>query len=234
MTARTPIETTILKSTDTAMLDWNQVCDQLAAPPPPDTPGGHIPSVLGTAGPDCRPYLTRVGVRWYDGDLYFLSGPTTRKSRNLAASAACSIAMHLEEFDLVFDGKAVPTWDPHHPRGRRRSGPPIRLAGRAHRGRVHRAVRTAGRRSALAALSLHVPHGHRPGRARRNPLAIPELTSAESEQPRGMQRSPGLSPKHRLRTPKPRASCPGNRSSTRRQVHWIGPRSHCRAWSRSG
>jgi hypothetical protein len=113
MTERTPIETTNLRSTDTTTLDWNRIRDQLAAPPPPDTPGGHIPSVLGTAGPDCRTYLTGVGARWYAGDLYFLSSPTTRKSRNLAANPACSIAMHLKEFDLVFDGEATPTWEPH-------------------------------------------------------------------------------------------------------------------------
>lgn len=113
MTDRAPSETTILKRTDKPTLDWNQVRDQLTAPPPPDAPGGHIPSVLGTAGADGRPYLTRVGARWYDGDLYFLSGPTTRKSRNLAANPACSFAMHLEEFDLVLEGEAVPTWDPH-------------------------------------------------------------------------------------------------------------------------
>jgi DNA-binding transcriptional MerR regulator len=53
--------------------------------------------VLGTTGADCRPYLIGVGARWYDGDIYFLSGPTTRKARNLAANSACSIAMHLGE-----------------------------------------------------------------------------------------------------------------------------------------
>ena len=112
MTERAPIETTNLRRTDQTTLDWNLIRDQLAAPPPPDTPGGHIPSVLGTAGADCHPSLTGVGARWYDGDLYFLSGPTTRKARNLAANPACSIAMHLGELDLVLDGEATQTDDP--------------------------------------------------------------------------------------------------------------------------
>ena len=52
MTERAPIETTNLRRTDQTTLDWNLIRDQLAAPPPPETPGSHIPSVLGTAGAD--------------------------------------------------------------------------------------------------------------------------------------------------------------------------------------
>jgi hypothetical protein len=112
MTDRAPIETTNLRRTDQTTVDWNLVREQLAAPPPPDTPGGHISSVLGTVWPDGRPYLTGVGARWYDGDIYFLSGPTTRKARNLAKNPACSIAMRLDELDLVLHGEAFQTVDP--------------------------------------------------------------------------------------------------------------------------
>jgi hypothetical protein len=86
--------------------------DLLAPPPPPDTPGGHFPSVLGTVRPNDRPHLTGIGVRWYDGDLYFLSGATTRKARNLAVTPYCSIAMQLGEMAIVFDGEAAATDDP--------------------------------------------------------------------------------------------------------------------------
>jgi hypothetical protein len=41
-----------------------------------------------------------------------LSGPSTRKSRNLAANPACTIAMRLPGIDLVFDGEAARTTDP--------------------------------------------------------------------------------------------------------------------------
>ena len=112
MTERTPNETIVLKRTDRAAPDWDQVRARLAASPLPDTPGGHIHCVLGTAGADGRPYLTRVGVRWFDGDLYFLSASTTRKSRNLAVRSDCAIALHLDEFDLTFDGEALPVQDP--------------------------------------------------------------------------------------------------------------------------
>jgi hypothetical protein len=112
MTDQAPVETTNLRPGEETAIEWSRVRDQLAAPPPPDTPGGHFPSYLGTVRPDGRPHLTGVGVRWHDGDIYFLSGPGTRKSRNLAANPACSIAMHLGDLDLVLEGEAAPTDDP--------------------------------------------------------------------------------------------------------------------------
>jgi hypothetical protein len=61
---------------------------------------------LGTVGPGGRPHVSVVGAVWYDGDLYFTSGPGTRKSRNLAANPACTIAVKLEGLDLTFEGTA--------------------------------------------------------------------------------------------------------------------------------
>src|SRR5918996_4879215 len=99
MTDQAPIETTNLRPGEQTTIAWSRVRDQLAAPPPPDTPGGHLSSVLATVRPDGRPHATGVGARWHDGDLYFLSGAGTRKSRNLAANPACMIAMHLGDLD---------------------------------------------------------------------------------------------------------------------------------------
>jgi hypothetical protein len=47
-----------------------------------------------------------VGVAQYDGDLYFTSGPGTRKARNLSANAACTLSLRLEGVDVVFEGEA--------------------------------------------------------------------------------------------------------------------------------
>lgn len=110
MTDRTPVETTRL-TPDRPALDWSQPRDALAAPPPPDAPGGHYPCYLCTVRPDGRPHVAGLGARWHDGDLYFLSGPGTRKSRNLEANPACSMAMHLDGLDLVLDGDAEPVTD---------------------------------------------------------------------------------------------------------------------------
>lgn len=112
MTDRAPVETTNLRPTDRDAMEWNVPRDLLAAPPPPDTPGGHFPSYLVTVRPDGRPHATGIGARWYEGDIYFLSGPGTRKSRNLAASPACTIAMRLDGMDLVLEGEAGPVEDP--------------------------------------------------------------------------------------------------------------------------
>lgn len=112
MTNQAPVETTNLRPDVTPEIEWSRVRDQLAAPPPPDTPGGHFPSFIATVRPDGRPHLTGAGIRWYDGDLYFLSGPGTRKARNLAANPVCSIAMNLGELDLMLEGEAAPTDDP--------------------------------------------------------------------------------------------------------------------------
>jgi hypothetical protein len=54
----------------------------------------------------------RIGALWHDGDLYFTSNPETRKSRDLAANPACTIAMRLPGIDLVFDREAARTTDP--------------------------------------------------------------------------------------------------------------------------
>jgi hypothetical protein len=43
---------------------------------------------------------------WHDGDLYVVTGPGTRKARNLAANPACTISVRLEGIDMVFEGEA--------------------------------------------------------------------------------------------------------------------------------
>jgi hypothetical protein len=134
MTDLAPTETTNLDPGSQTALDWSRVRDQLTAPSPPDQPGGYFPSYLGSVRPDGRPHATAVGIRWYDGDLYFLSGSGTRKSRNLAANPACTLAMRLPDgLDLVLEGEATPIEDPAilEPVGAliRQSGWPVELTG---------------------------------------------------------------------------------------------------------
>ena len=63
-------------------------------------------TVLGTVRPDGRPHPAAVGGAWYDGDVYFQTGPATRKARNVAADPACTVAASLPGLDLVFEGEA--------------------------------------------------------------------------------------------------------------------------------
>jgi hypothetical protein len=108
MTDQEPVEVTNLDRYGSPALPWSRPRDLLAAGPPrPD-----IPFFLGTSRPDGRPHAAGIGALWLDGDLYFSSGPGTRKARNLAANPACTISARLDGIDLVLEGKATLVTDP--------------------------------------------------------------------------------------------------------------------------
>jgi hypothetical protein len=100
MAEREPIEATNLDRYGNAELPWSRARERLANPSLPEV-------FLGTSRPDGRPHAARVGALWYDGDIYFTSGPGTRKSRNLAQNPACTISMSLEGIDVVLEGEAT-------------------------------------------------------------------------------------------------------------------------------
>jgi Pyridoxamine 5'-phosphate oxidase len=66
---------------------------------------------LATESPDGHPHLAGIGARYVDQKLYFVSGPGTRKSRNLLANPHCTIAADLPDIDLVAEGMAVHVTD---------------------------------------------------------------------------------------------------------------------------
>ena len=107
MTERTPVEVTNLDIYGSPPLPWSRPRDLLAAGPP----SADIPFFLGTSGPNGRPHAAGIGALWHDGDLYFTSGPGTRKARNLAANPACTISVRLEGIDLVLEGEATRVTD---------------------------------------------------------------------------------------------------------------------------
>ena len=106
MTDRAPVEVTNLDRYGSAALPWSRPRDLLAAGPADAGPGNDWTPFLGTSRPDGRPHAAAVGALWLDGDLYFTSGPGTRKARNLAANPACTISVRLEGIDLVLEGEA--------------------------------------------------------------------------------------------------------------------------------
>jgi hypothetical protein len=67
---------------------------------------------LSTIRPDGRPHLAGVVGHWLDDTLYFVSGPATRKARNLVGDHRCSFAISLPDLDLVLDGTASRVTDP--------------------------------------------------------------------------------------------------------------------------
>jgi hypothetical protein len=102
MADRELIEVNNLDRYGNAALPWSRARDQLIT----DSPKTDVTFFLGTVGPDGRPHAAGVGVAWLDGDLYFTSGPGTRKSRHLAANPACTLSVRLSDVDIVCDGEA--------------------------------------------------------------------------------------------------------------------------------
>src|SRR5918911_5004740 len=105
MSEREPVETTNLDRYGNPALPWSRARDALLEGPENGT------FFLGTVGPDGRPHAAGVGALWLDGELYVVSGPGTRKSRNLAAHPACTISAALRGIDLVFEGEATRVTD---------------------------------------------------------------------------------------------------------------------------
>jgi hypothetical protein len=98
-----PAEVTNLDGYGFPAMPWSRPGDLLATGPV----GPETPFFLSTSRPDGRPHAAGIGVAWFDGDLYFTSGPGTRKSRNLATNPASTISARLEGIDLVLDGDAT-------------------------------------------------------------------------------------------------------------------------------
>ena len=105
MTEREPTEVRNLDRYGSPALPWSRARDLLVEGPENGT------FFLGTVGPDGKPHAAGVGALWCDGDLYFVSGPGTRKSRNLAANPAGTISVALRGIDLVLEGEATRVTD---------------------------------------------------------------------------------------------------------------------------
>lgn len=69
-------------------------------------PKAETPVFLGTVRPDGRAHAAGIGAGWHEGEVYFVSGPGTRKSRNIDANPACTISVRTPVADLVLEGDA--------------------------------------------------------------------------------------------------------------------------------
>jgi hypothetical protein len=108
MTARVPRETVNLAELyGEPEMPWSRAVEALGT----GSMGPETAAFLGTVRPDGRPHAAGVGVVHLDGDLYFTSGPGTRKSRDLAANPACTLSLRLDGLDLVVEGEARPVTD---------------------------------------------------------------------------------------------------------------------------
>jgi hypothetical protein len=79
----------------------------------PDTGGpNRHSSWLTTLNADGGPHTTGIGAIWADGVFWFETGPGTRKARNVLRDPRCSLALAVQEFDLVVEGAAHRVTDP--------------------------------------------------------------------------------------------------------------------------
>jgi len=66
---------------------------------------------LSTVRPDGRPHVTSLAAVWLEEALYFCTGETERKARNLAHNAHCILTTGCntisDGLDLVVEGEAV-------------------------------------------------------------------------------------------------------------------------------
>ena len=70
---------------------------------------------LSTVRPDGRPHVTPLISVWLDDALYFCTGPTERKAKNLAQNPHCVVTTGSNELneglDLVLEGRAEQVTD---------------------------------------------------------------------------------------------------------------------------
>ncbi len=102
MTDRIPDETRDLDIYGAGEMPWSRAEQALGT----GAMGPEVTTFLGTVRPDGRPHAAAVGVAVHDGDLFFTSGPGTRKSRNIAANPSCTVSLRLDGIDLVVEGEA--------------------------------------------------------------------------------------------------------------------------------
>lgn len=73
-------------------------------------PGRHT-TWLTSINADGSPHANAVGAIWADGCVWFVTGNSTRRGRNIARDPRCALALSLREFDLVIEGRAAPVTD---------------------------------------------------------------------------------------------------------------------------
>ena len=97
------------------LIDWATVQAQLGSgfPQAPGTGGPNRHTCwLATIDPDGSPHVTGVGAVWVDDTFWFETGERSRKGRNLARDPRCTLAVAIDDFDLVIEGEARRVTDP--------------------------------------------------------------------------------------------------------------------------
>ena len=97
------------------LLEWGRVSDRLAQglTQAPDAGGPNRHTCwLATINRDGSPHVTGIGALWVDNAFWFETGDETRKAKNLARDARCTVSVATQEFDLIVEGRADKVMDP--------------------------------------------------------------------------------------------------------------------------
>lgn len=115
MTAQEPTTIRNLDGYGAPTIEWSRVRDAVAGDitqaPETGGPDRHT-HWLATINPDGTPHIMPVGVFHVDGEMFFTSGPGTRKSKNLARDPRCVVTVATHPFDLVSEGEAQRVTEP--------------------------------------------------------------------------------------------------------------------------
>ncbi|MET0421926.1 MAG: pyridoxamine 5'-phosphate oxidase family protein [Acidimicrobiia bacterium] len=95
-------------------IDWSEVDAQLADLIAHDDPNSPNRSTfwLTTLNADGSPHVTSVGALWHAGSGWFQTGDHTRKAKNVARDARCTLSVATRGFDVMVAGEARRVSDP--------------------------------------------------------------------------------------------------------------------------
>jgi hypothetical protein len=66
---------------------------------------------VATSAPDGRPHVMPVWGLWFEGAFWFSTGATSRKAKNLAHDARCSVTTERADEAVIVEGVAAPARD---------------------------------------------------------------------------------------------------------------------------
>jgi Pyridoxamine 5'-phosphate oxidase len=94
-------------------VDWVAIAAKLesGSTPPRDALNSRT-TWLATVNDDGSAHVTAVGALWVDGTFWFQTGIGTRKGHNVARDPRCSVAISIQDADVVFEGDARRVTDP--------------------------------------------------------------------------------------------------------------------------
>jgi hypothetical protein len=103
------METTNLGKNDgLPLIEWPRVEEQLVDLQTHDDPQSpNRPTFwLTTLNGDGSAHVTSVGAMWHAGSCWFQTGERTRKAKNVARDARCTVSVATKAFDVVLAGEA--------------------------------------------------------------------------------------------------------------------------------